>query len=521
MRFGSGLVAKLAMGAGCALLAFSCGSGYAEKGAAPENHGVLVSPLAGRWYPADAKVLRRMLGEYIEKASPTNAGDVVALILPHAGYRYSGATAAWGVKMVAGRKFSRVVVMGPTHHFSMPGAASVPDVAAYVTPLGEVPLDTEMIARLRKHPEFVSRREVHAAEHSVQIEVPLLQMVLGKFNLVPIVAGQFDIAGARRLAKIILSCMDEKTLVVASSDFTHYGPNYGYVPFTENVAESLRRLDMGAFAFIRALDGTGLLEYVRRTGATICGRSPIAVLLEMLPRDATAHLLHYDTSGREMGDFRNSVSYLAVAFSGKWRIETAARKREEEKPVKLSDDEKKALLRLARGTITYYMENGRKPDVADLGITITPAMRAVMGAFVTLHENGQLRGCIGEIFPRRALYQAVMDRAIDAAVHDWRFRPVTKEEVPRLEIEISALTPPHRVGSYRDIVLGRHGIVLYKHGRSAVFLPQVAPEQGWDLATTLEHLSLKAGLDAEAWREGAQFDVFEANVFSEKELGLR
>ena len=147
--------------------------------------------------------------------------------------------------------------------------------------------------------------------------------------------------------------------------------------------------------------------------------------------------------------------------------------------------------------------------------TLTPLLREVGASFVTLTIQDDLRGCIGEIVPRRPVYQAVIEHAVDAAVNDPRFRPVTREELGGLSIEISALLPPHAVDSYRDIVIGRDGVVLHKGGASAVFLPQVATEQGWGLEETLSHLAEKAGLDPDAWRDGARFDVFEALVFGE------
>lgn len=146
---------------------------------------------------------------------------------------------------------------------------------------------------------------------------------------------------------------------------------------------------------------------------------------------------------------------------------------------------------------------------------IPAGARQVMGGFVTLTLDGSLRGCIGEIFPRRDIWQVVCEQALNAALHDPRFSPLTPGEAPQVKIEISALTPPAPVASWHEIVVGRHGIVLEKNGGSAVFLPQVPAEQGWDLATTLRQLSRKAGLPADAWERGAQFLVFEAEVFGE------
>jgi AmmeMemoRadiSam system protein A len=140
-----------------------------------------------------------------------------------------------------------------------------------------------------------------------------------------------------------------------------------------------------------------------------------------------------------------------------------------------------------------------------------------MGAFVTLNDRatGALRGCIGEILPMRPLVDAVVERAVDSALHDPRFMPVTERELGGIRVEVSALTPPKPVASWRDIVLGRDGMTLEKDGAFAVFLPQVAPEQGWDLETTLSYLSRKAGLSADAWRDGAKFETFQAEVFHE------
>ena len=277
--------------------------------------------------------------------------------------------------------------------------------------------------------------------------------------------------------------------------------------------ELRRVLDLGAFEAIKAKDLTAFRAYCAQTGATICGHDPIGLLLAMLPKNAAAHLVKYDTSGRITGDFQNSVSYLCAAFTGTWEP-GATPQAEAADP--LSADDKKALLKLARGMIEAQLKTGKQPQPEELGIAVTPAMKKHMGAFVTLHKDGDLRGCIGEIEPRRPLVDVVRERALNSAFSDTRFTPVVAAEMPRIHIEISALTPPAPVNSWKDIVIGKHGMVLIKHGRSAVFLPQVAPEQGWDLPTTLTYLSQKAGLPPDAWKEGASYLVFEAIVFHEE-----
>ena len=473
----------------------------------------LVAQLAGAWYTANRADLLKELRGYIEAAETPPLDNVHALIQPHAGYRFSGPTAAYGARQVQGRTFRRVVVMGPSHRVAMPNTVSVPDATSYTTPLGELPLDTDFIRRCQESANFRVVPRAQEGENSVEMQIPMLQAALGEFKLVPLVVGQLDEEAVQAIAAKLLSLVDQDTLVVASSDFTHYGPNYGYVPFSKDIPANLEKLDLGAVDLIRRRDLAGFRDYCRRTGATICGHEPIVLLLAMLLGDWEAHLLHYDTSGRMLDDYDNSVSYVSLAFTGRWPEQAPSRGSD---VFPMEEDEKKSLLKLARGTINYYMEHGKMPQPEDVGVTITPNMQQVAGAFVTLQQKGQLRGCIGEIFPRRPVFEAVIEQAVNAAVNDPRFKPVSPREVPGLHIEISVLTPPRPVDSWKDIEIGRHGMILNKRGRQALFLPQVAPEQGWGIEETLTHLAMKAGLPPDAWREGAQYSVFEALVFGEE-----
>ena len=248
----------------------------------------------------------------------------------------------------------------------------------------------------------------------------------------------------------------------------------------------------------------------------------------MLDKPVEARLIEYSTSGELTGDYQHSVSYLSVVFSGVWpkSSDIAPKPGNEE----LSEKDKKQLLVLARKTIARYLKDKQVPEPSELGITISEAMRVPRAAFVTLkkdavvqkpgeekaQEVSLLRGCIGDIFPRRPLYKSVIGNAINAAVNDRRFRPVTIDECSDITIEISALTAPNPIMSPDKIRIGEDGIVLNKDGQSAVFLPQVAPEQGWDLNHTLTNLSMKAGLTGDAWKKGASFLVFQAVVFGEE-----
>ena len=480
----------------------------------PAQKNVLRSALAGSWYPADANTLRRQIQDFLEKSGVQPMGNVVALILPHAGYQYSGQVAASGIR-AAGRQYERIVAIGPSHRVSMEEILSVPRVTDYETPLGQIPLDVEFINRLLEHSVFQNVPVTHQYEHSVQIELPLLQYCQKGFQFVPIVAGECSWDTIAKAGAILKSMMDPNTLVVASSDFVHYGPNYGYVPFRENIPQEIKKLDMGAYEHIAKLDGEGFLQYIQKTRATICGHVPIAIVLSMLKADTKAELITYATSGGLTGDFTNSVSYLSIAFCGQWQ--NCPQVEPEADAPDLTEQDKKQLLALARRTIEYVLEKRRVPQPAELDVTVTHAMRFPRGAFVTLEKNGLLRGCIGDIFPQRPLYKSVIMNAIHASLNDRRFQPVTKEECDDITIEISVLTVPEPLSSPDEIRIGTDGVVLSKQGRSAVYLPQVAPEQGWDLEQTLTHLSQKAGLPPDAWKKDANFLVFQAVVFGEQE----
>lgn len=497
-------------------------SAGAREGDVAMNTPCMESPLAGAWYEANPARLRAELQGYLDAADVTPDPTIFAVIAPHAGYAYSGPCAAVAIKALAARpNLTRVVVVGFAHRVRLAGRASVPaQETCYRSPLGETPLAVESIAALLKNRMFVDKFATRQGENSVEMMLPLLQVALtGRdWQLLPITLGQLDARGLDEVAAALAPLLDGQTGFVFSSDFTHYGPSYGYVPFRTNVAGNLRKLDGGAVAQIMAGDADGFAAYCVETGATICGQDSIGVLLRMLPDQFTARELFHDTSGRRTGDFNNSVSYEAIGFYG----EGPSGRRPAPPPAApaaaapLPEADQQALLRMAREAITRALAGRPPANAKALGVDLSPAMQRTMGGFVTLTIGGELRGCIGEIFPRRALADVVVERAQDAAFRDPRFPPLTKKEFAQVHIEISALTPPEPVASYRTIEIGRHGMVLELRGRSAVFLPQVAPEQGWDLATTLTHLAHKAGLPGNAWQDPqASFTVFEAVVFHE------
>ncbi|NLB66611.1 MAG: AmmeMemoRadiSam system protein B [Lentisphaerae bacterium] len=279
---------------------------------------VMESSLAGSWYHDDPVRLQRELAGYLQAATVAPDSRLFGVVMPHAGYAYSGPVAAWGARAVAGvPDLQRVIVLGFSHRVRLPGVASVPSrEEVYRSPLGETPLDTEGIAGLLDYARFEDVLMTRQGENSVEMQLPLLQVALAgrDWCLLPITLGQFDAVSLESVVDALRPLMVPGTVLVASSDFTHYGAGFGYRPFRDNIAENLRQLDGGAIEKILAGDAAGFAAYCAETGATICGQDSIGVLLRLLPAGFEARELAYDTSGSATGDYDHSVSYATLAF---------------------------------------------------------------------------------------------------------------------------------------------------------------------------------------------------------------
>lgn len=472
------------------------------------SESVRTSPLAGTWYPADRGSLAAEIDGLVDAVSlPPVEGRLLALVSPHAGYRYSGACAASGYALLGGGDFRRVIVLGPSHHVGFAGVAMT-EHAWWETPLGRVAIDRETCDALAA--EGIARVLPGAdrREHSIEIQVPFLQHALGGFQLVPLMTGDMEERDMERLAAALRARIGGETLVVASSDLTHYGAGFEYVPFEEDVRSNLGALDGGAIELIRSRNWRGLADYRRATGITACGLAPIEALLRALPEDSRGMLLRYYTSGDLTGEWDHVVSYASLGF-----FDAASG------PL-LDEGERSALLAAAREAMTRVVSAGeldddREPDTPGTPPPAGSALHAVRGIFVTLTMDGELRGCIGTLDPGVPLWRAAAFQAPVSAMRDPRFDPVRVEELESIRIEISVLSSPRPILSSEDFDPGRHGIILEKGTRRALFLPQVATEQGWDREATLRHLSQKAGLGPDGWRHGCALSVFTAEVFSE------
>lgn len=484
-----------------------------------ESGRILESTIAGSWYPGNAAALRNtILGALARVPGASEETPPNVLVLPHAGYAYSLPTAAHGIKLIQNAPFTRVVLLAPSHRVWLRNEVVAPAAAGVSTPLGQVAIDRQAIETLAQTMPLACNDAVHAAEHSTQILYPLLQVALENFKLVPLIVGELNRATLERAAAALARLMDSQTLLVVSSDFTHYGVDFEYAPFGDDAMERVRQVDMGACDLIRKQDLDGFLEYVQRERTTICGRHPLALMLQLLPPRTRIERLHYATSSDDSGDQSRFVCYLSMAGWAEWpasSVEPTAAAYGDY----LTADEKRALLQMARKSIRHVLDT-RKPLPPDaFAPEATESLRRPSGCFVTLKlkPRDELRGCIGEIEARRPLYQAVTALAVQSAFADPRFYPLRADEYEAITIEISVLTPRRAVDSWREIEIGRHGMTLEKRGHAAVFLPQVAPEQGWTLEETLTHLAFKAGLGSDDWKSGASFTVFEAIVFGENE----
>lgn len=457
------------------------------------GQSVRPAAFAGGFYPEDPAVLAAEVDGLLAAAAPAAApaGRTIGLIVPHAGYVYSGRTAAAAYAFVRGQKIDTVVIVGPSHRVAFEGAAIWPE-GGFRTPLGVARVDADLARAIAKASGARSLPEAFAEEHSVEVQVPFVQRALPEAAIVPIVMGRQTRDTIRRLASALAAtCLGKNVLVVASTDLSHFLPE-----------ARARATDAETAALIQGLKTEVLIRKAEAGENTMCGGGPVAALLLLAEKAGKPRV---EILGRtDSSSFGGPiVGYLAAAVSSDADPAPA--------DFSLTAEEKTALLGLARSAVTEFL--GRGAAIEDR--TEIEKFRAPRGAFVTLTRNGELRGCIGFIAPVLPLGQAVIRTAVYAATEDPRFPRVAAAELRDIRFEISVLTPARPIDDPKKIEVGRHGLIIEKDGRSGVLLPQVPVENGWDRRIFLEQICLKAGLPAGAWRRGAKLSVFEAIIFHE------
>jgi len=492
----------------------------------PEPGNIHPAQGAGQWYPADRDSLQATVEAYLSGADVDPVpGPILAIIVPHAGYIYSGTVAGHAFRALqeAGCAGKIVVVIGDTHTGNGSSQIAVWPRGAFQTPLGTIPVQEQVAqALVDADPRIEAEQKAFTKEHPVENQLPFIQMVCPGAQIVPVVIRQPSLQNAEILADAVVAALSDPAaggsgLIVASTDLSHYYP-YG----------TARRIDEVALRAIGSLDPQAVADSPRRctelgienNPGTMCSMGAVMTAMIAAKKMGAnrATVLNYANSGDSpIGDRTGVVGYGAVAF---WQSSGGEPIREFELPptpttpveaLPLSEGAREELLRLARQTVEQFLETQTFPSLQSDDL----ALLQPLGAYVTYKEDGALRGCLGRIEADRPAYQNVQYAAVVAAVLDSRFPAIAPEELQNLSLEVTLLQPLEPVAGPEEIELGRHGILMrVGDGHSALFLPQVPLDEDWDLEATLIQLSRKAGLADDGWQDkDARFYVFEGEWF--------
>lgn len=459
-----------------------------EKEQEIEKEIIKKSVVSGQFYPSEKDTLEHMIHSYFKSVNEEKISkEIYGLISPHAGYIFSGKVAAFGYKELIDRNYETVFILGPSHYSLFNGAAIL-NATAYETPLGKVKISKKAREMLKNEQEiFAINDAAFLREHSIEVQIPFLQIALKNFTIVPILVSNVN---PKKLADSLMKYIDEKSLIIVSSDLSHY---YTY--------EKAVELDK------KCIDAIINLNFSEIDKCEACGKIPIMTLVHIAKeKNWNVMLLNYNNSGDTYGDKSRVVGYVSIIF---YKNESDS----------INENDKKFLLNLARKTLESYLSKGTKPDIDE--IEISENLKKKQGCFVTLEKNNQLRGCIGHILPQVPLYDCVIENAINAALHDPRFTEVKYDELKDIKIEISVLSLPKilQYSSDEDLLKKltpyEDGVILKFGSRQSTYLPQVW-EQIPDKKIFLSSLCQKAGMPEDCWKKGAEVYTYRAEVFSEE-----
>lgn len=459
--------------------------------------------VAGLFYPADSQALCNEVTGMLKRESTcdtTNYQNIRALVVPHAGYAYSGITAAKAFAALSPNSlFDAVFLLGNSHQKYFQGAALC-NYSGFKTPLGTVEINTQVVSQLNNTGCFETDQAVHATEHSLEVLLPFMQVHLHeKFTIVPILLGTNNPEVCRTVAQHLVRWFTPRNLFVVSTDLSHY-------PDASTAIET----DSQTVEFLIHGDARKLHNHLqeikngnnRNLLTGMCGEGAVLTLLEMIQQTAPLSLIpvHYSHSAMTAGENTNRVvGYQSLVVT--------------QAPDQiLSEHEKAVLINLARQSVSNHLMG----TFAETNTEITPNLNRRCGAFVSVYVSGKLRGCIGQFAPETPLWQTVAQLATAAATTDKRFKPVTPSELHQLSVELSVLSPLRPIANAEEYDPLRHGIYIRKGNRCGTFLPQVAQSTGWNKWEMLSHCSQqKAGLGPDGWQQAELF-VYEAVVFSDK-----
>ena len=479
---------------------------------------------ANRFYTGDARELAEEVDSLLVRHSgDANYQNVAAVIVPHAGYYFSGNVAAAAYMAIDPKKsYKRIFLLGPSHHEWLDGASVNTEADWYATPLGRVKVDHEMAKALTTTDDtdsfsttnltnytnsdslFRYRAEAHDREHCLEVQLPFLQRLFARHAqevppIVPIVISTNDYDKLKRLSHVLKPYFSDENLFVISSDFSHY---LKYEDACEVDAKTGKAIETGDVEAFIATVNANARSGKRNLATSACGEFAIITLMLMLDNQyEVKHLMYQNSGDIDNHDHSRVVGYHSFAILRKDNASFA-----------LSDADKKVLKEIALQSIKDSLDGKRCSDNSSL-FTIHSSLNQKCGAFVSLHKHGHLRGCIGHFGEDYPLHEIVAEMARAAAFEDPRFMPVTRDELDDLDIEISVLTPMRRIQSLDEFELHRHGIYIKKGYRSGTFLPQVADEVNWTKEEFVGHCSQdKAGLGWDGWKD-AELYVYEAIVF--------
>ena len=473
---------------------------------------------AGRFYESNPQVLSHEVDSLLARhANDGTYDNVAALIVPHAGYYFSGNVAASAyMALDSTKQYKRIFLLGPSHHEWLDGASVNTEADYYATPLGQVKVDHETAVLLTNtnstndtNRVFFYRPEAHDREHCLEVQLPFLQRFFTLHSslstkevppIVPIIISTNDFQKLQQIAETLKPYFTDENLFIVSSDFSHY-PSYDDACAVD--AKTGKAIESGDVSQFIATIQANARSGIRNLATSACGELAIVTLMLMMDSQyQVKHLLYQNSGDIDNYDPTRVVGYHAFAIL-----------RGEEKTFSLSDKEKKTLKDIAYNSIKDSLD-GKPVAVANSSLFILhSSLKEKCGAFVSLHKQGRLRGCIGHFGEDVPLYEIVAEMARAAAFEDPRFQPVTHDELDDLDIEISVLTPMRRIQSLDEFQLHKHGIYIKKGYRSGTFLPQVADEVNWTKEEFVGHCSQdKAGLGWDGWRD-AELYVYEAIVF--------
>lgn len=456
--------------------------------------------VAGTFYPSDPTALRRELEFLFRNASRPSTGEIAALIVPHAGYVFSGEVAAAAYSLLhQDAVFDNVFLIGTSHRKTFSGVSIYPS-GHFVTPLGSLPVNAEITGELMHENHFIyfdQEAEIH--EHTLEVQLPFMQYRLKSgFKIIPILIGLANKSICSGLAEALRPWFTANNLFVFSSDFSHYPSSADAETVDGYTIDMIIKNDAGVLQqYCREI----LTKDICNLSTALCGESAIMTLQYLTHNGASYQyqkLLYRNSGQAPFGEAKRVVGYWAVSVIRQPNV------------FLLSDLEKDLLLKLARKCIVNAILN---EDTEIQEEQFPEKLLTAAGAFVSVYHHNKLRGCLGHIESHDPLWKLVAEMAVATAQRDYRFDPITEVELNDLEIEISILSTLRKIRDYREIILGKHGIFMRKGSSTGIFLPQVALKTNWSAEEFLGYCARdKAHIGWDGWKN-AELYTFEAIVF--------